>query len=332
MGLARLLRRQDGVVSRRQVTELGGTPEDIRRKRRRREWVTVHPGVYVDHTGTLTRRQRQWAAVLACGPGAVLHRESALEAAGLTRDRGEAVSVVHVAIDASRTVQPPDGVRVERIRDLASWVPAARHPPRCSVELAALKVASRRDALGAIAVLADVCRQGVSEPHRLAAALDRLPRLAGRARMLEVLRDVASGAHSVLEERYLDRVERAHGLPVGVRQQREVTSRGVVLRDVLYADHGTLVELDGRFGHTDTDDRWNDLDRDLIAAGTGRLTLRLGWGQVMAPCRLAAAVGRVLQTRGWSGEVAPCGPQCALDAEGSGAAGDPDPPPTPRSA
>ncbi len=263
VGLARLLRTQDGVVSRAQALALGGTPAEIRRRRRRRMWATLHPGVYVDHTGPPTIRQRQWAAVLACGPGAALHRQSALEAHGLTRDRArdraQRSAAIRVAIDASRRVEPPPGVQVERVLGIGDWIVGSRRPPRVAVELAVLKVASDREEAGAIADLADVCRQGLTTPDRLVAALARLPRLPGRREMLLVLDDVASGAHSVLEQRYLDLVERTHELPAGDRQRREVTADGVVLRDVRYAVARTLVELDGRFGHTDTDDRWDDL-------------------------------------------------------------------------
>ncbi len=321
--LGRLLRAQDGVVARAQVLALGGTPGDIRRRLRRREWAAVHPGVYVAHTGPLTTRQRHWAAVLACGPGAALHRESALEAAGSVPDRGRRRGPVQVAVDSRRRVVAPPGVRVERIVDLDSWTGGHRHPPRVGVELAALKVASTRDESGAIAAVADVCREGRTTPERLLLALDRLPRLPRRGWLAEVLDDVASGTHSVLEHRYLDQVERAHGLPAGRRQRREVTSGGVVVRDVLYEEAAMLVELDGRFGHTDTDDLWDDLDRDVAAAATGRLTLRLGWRQVLEPCRLAVPVAAVLGRRGWGGALAPCGPGCAVDG-GSVSPGDPD--------
>jgi hypothetical protein len=53
-----LLRDQAGVIARRQALEAGLTDNDIRRRLRRREWVSVHPGVYVDHTGPLTWLQR----------------------------------------------------------------------------------------------------------------------------------------------------------------------------------------------------------------------------------------------------------------------------------
>ena len=69
--LGRILHRQEHVLSRAQVVALGGTDNDIARMLRRREWAQVHPGVYVDHTGPLTRDQHEWAAVLYCAPAAL---------------------------------------------------------------------------------------------------------------------------------------------------------------------------------------------------------------------------------------------------------------------
>ena len=77
--IRRLMREQDGLVSRSQAQSLGATPSDIRRLLRRRQWARVHPGVFVDHTGPLTWRQRAWAAVLYAAPAA-LCAESALRA------------------------------------------------------------------------------------------------------------------------------------------------------------------------------------------------------------------------------------------------------------
>ncbi|MDO7867667.1 hypothetical protein [Nocardioides jiangxiensis] len=54
-----LLDLHDGVVARAQVLLLPGESDaTIRRRLRRREWVTLHPGVYLDHTGVRTWRQR----------------------------------------------------------------------------------------------------------------------------------------------------------------------------------------------------------------------------------------------------------------------------------
>jgi len=320
-------------VSRRQVLALGGTAVDIRRMRRRRELCTIHEGVYVHHTGLPSRRQREWAAVLACWPAA-LHRQSALDAHGMTRDRHLCATdePVDVMVDASRRVDGRPGIRVERVVAWQRWIQPGRSPARARVEFALLKEASTLRPDRAVALLADGCRQGLTTASRLTDVLDRLPRLPQRSPLREVLEDVATGTHSLLEQRYLRDVERAHGLPPGDRQVRIAQDDGVVFRDVHYPDQRALVELDGRFGHTDTDDRWDDLDRDLAAAMSGQITVRLGWRQVLQPCRVAAAVAAILTARGWTGTRTACGPECRVDGGTSGSPRAPDPPETVRGA
>jgi hypothetical protein len=318
VALARLASQQDGLVRRAQVIELGGDDVDIRSRLRRREWAAVHRGVYVDHTGPLTASQRLWAAVLLHWPAAV-HRESALELHGLRQDRRRdgAERPVHLVMDASRrTPAAVPGIVVERMHDAKSWLTQHRRPPRVKVELAVLKVASSRDLAGAIAVISDACQQRHTDVPALLLALDRLGTLRGRAALVDVLRDVESGAHSVLEHRYLRDVERAHGLPAGCRQLREVAGGRVAVRDVVYVEQDVVVELDGRFGHTDALDRWADLDRDLSAARQALLTIRLGWAQVLSPCQVAAAVAEILTNRGWTGSAHPCRRGCQVGGRG----------------
>lgn len=144
--------------------------------------------------------------------------------------------------------------------------------------------------------------------------------------LAEILDDIESGAFSALERRYLREVERAHGLPRGARQRRVSVGRDVHYRDVEYVGLLTLVELDGRIGHEWDADRWADLERDLVNAVAGELTLRAGWRQVLDPCRLAAIVGRVLQLRGWQGQIRPCGPACTVDDGAFRSRDDRDPP------
>ena len=117
----------------------------------------------------------------------------------------------------------------------------------------------------------------------------------------------------MLERGYLRRVERSHGLPRGSRQVREATVAGVVYRDVVYEEQGIVVELDGRVGHDMSRDRWRDMQRDLVAAGSGLLTLRIGWWQVeRQPCETAAQVAEVLRLRGWPGHAQSCGRGCRI--------------------
>lgn len=317
--LKKLQREQDGVVSRSQLVALGASRNDVRRLLSRGDLVTVHPRVYVNHSGRPTRRQREWAAVLACGPAA-LHRESALDAHGMTRDRPSQSShdqPIHLLVDQHRRIAPPPGVAIERVADRTTWIQANRRPPRAQFDYALLKAAGDRSEADAIALLSDAVHQGLTTAPRLTEVIARLPRLRRRAMLGEVLADVQAGTRSVLEQRYLRDVERAHGLPEGERQLREHTASGVVHRDIRYAAQRTLVELDGAFGHRDAVDRWADLQRDLDAAVEDHLTLRPGWPQVLESCRLARAVSTVLRQRGWAGRPRACGERCTIDDGGA---------------
>lgn len=320
-----LLADQDGVISRRQALAAGLTDRDLARFVRRRELVRVHTGVYVDHTGRLSWSQRAWAAVLFSWPAA-LCADSALVAHGVrsaTRDleqrarrHGAADALVHVAVDGRRRVSEPDGVRVHRVTGLADQVQGAARPPRLRLEPALVQVAGtaagRGDEAGALAVLADACQERRTTPGRLAAVVRAQVNVPGRRFLLDVLEDVDAGAYSVLEHRYLTRVERPHGIPTAKRQRTVRVGRTAAYRDVEYEGLGAVVELDGRLGHELSADRWADLDRDVTALLTGGATMRLGWGQVLQPCRCALVVGRFLTARGWTGEPAPCGPGCAV--------------------
>jgi hypothetical protein len=117
----------------------------------------------------------------------------------------------------------------------------------------------------------------------------------------------------VLEHGYLNRVERAHRLPAGRRQNRVSSADGTIYRDVTYDDFGLVVELDGRLWHDNVRARSMDMDRDLDAAVDRQGTVRISWGQTMdTPCATAGKLSRLLQARGWRGAATSCGPGCAL--------------------
>lgn len=298
---------QAGVVARRQLVEAGLAAPEIRRLLRRRELVVVTQGVYIDHTGPLTWPQRAWCGVLALWPAALCHGSALRGADGPGRRDRFDERAIHVAVDRSRSPSAPIGVVLHHLADLNDKVHWNSSPPRVRVEHAVLDVAAEAsDDLGAIAALADAVQARRTTADRLLAALDSRSRIARRVLLAGVLSDIAAGTCSVLEHGYLTRVERPHGLPSADRQVRE-SSRGVVYRDVEYAVQATLVELDGRLFHDDSLSRDRDLDRDLDAAVEGRVTVRLGWGQVFdRPCATAQRVGRLLQQRGWRGEVRAC--------------------------
>jgi hypothetical protein len=298
-----LLARQAGVVSRRQLIEVGLAPHDVRRLQRRRDLVALARGVYLDHTGEPSWLQTAWGGVLALWPAALSH-ESALHAAGMGRVPGVRL---HVAVDRDRSPTPPPGVRLHRLADLDLKVAWQSSPPRVRIEEAAVDVAAEaRDDFAAIAVLADVVQSRRTTAARLQATLSARSKVARRRLLEGVIADIGAGTCSVLEHGYLARVERPHHLPPPERQRHE-RQEGSVYRDVAYPMFGRLIELDGRRFHDSATHRDDDLERDLDAALEGRTTIRLGWGQVFrTPCRTAAKVSRWLQAGGWMGEPRRC--------------------------
>jgi hypothetical protein len=312
--VAALLALQDGVISRRQALEAGLTPPAIKRLLRRREWATVHDGVYVDHTGPPSWRQRAWAAVLACWPAALDGRSSLRAHEGPGRRGGDETPIA-VLVSHSRRLAGPDGVTVRRSRRFDDAIQWNLTPPRMRYDDTVLDLAdtvSRE--LDAIAVLADACGARRTTAARLRARLNDLPRVHRRSFLTGVLADVEEGTCSVLEHRYLVSVERPHGLPRGARQDAVQRDDRRMMRDVIYrGPHRSwtqVVELDGRLFHDSTVARDRDMERDLDAAIEQEHTVRIGYGQVFGrPCLTARKMGLLFARRGWTGEPTRC-PHC----------------------
>lgn len=294
---------QDGVIARRQAIACGCTPADVRRLIRRRELVVVYPGIYVNHTGPLTWRQRAWAAVLDAEPAALCHESALPDAAG---------SVIHIAVDSDRKVTTRPGVRVHRRPRLIDDVAWHVRPPRVRIHDTVIDLADgARTEMEAVAALTDAVGARITTAAHLLEAVDGRKRMRRRRFLIGVLRDIAQGTCSVLEHRYLVDVERAHGLPTPTRQSPTQVGR-TGFRDLEYRDHRVVVELDGWRFHDDAAARDRDLQRDFDAAVDAELTtFRLGLGQAtVRACATARQIGRALAERGWSGQIHPC-PRCA---------------------
>jgi hypothetical protein len=301
-----LTRVQDGVVSRRQLVELGARPHEIRRMLRRGELVVVHPGVYVSHNGPLTGAQREWAAVLAHWPAA-LARRSALS-------RPASDGPVHVVVDRKRTVVPVKGVVAHRASHLDDRVWWQRCPPVMKLEHAAVDVAVTEPDLAArFTVFADAVQTRETTAQAIADALRQRRGVPDQRLLLELLDDLAAGACSVLEREYLRLADR-HGLPnteaEGVSRQAPAAGRPAY-RDVLYEQFDVVVELDGRAFHDNADARDRDAARDLdTLVREDRITVRLTYGQVLRDgCSTIDQIASLLRRRGWTGPVGRC-PRC----------------------
>ena len=305
--LAHLMRGvQHGVVARWQIEDLGGKESDIRRMVRRRELAMVHPDVYVDHTGQLSRAQREWVGVLAGWPAA-LTNDSALP-----KPRS---SAIHIAIHLGRTVTVPRFVVPHRTANLDALVDWRAGPPTVQLEHALINVLSQHiradDVAAAYAELAATAFTRLTTPDLLLAALASRSRVAGRTLIRAMTLDLRDGVCSVLERGYLQRVERAHGLPRGERQVRSQATGRASDQDVRYEKYGLIVELNGRLWH-DNPHAWDDdARRDLAELATSdRLTARVTYGLVFREqCQTVAWIASILSRLGWRGELRRC-PRC----------------------
>lgn len=308
------LSRQDGVISRSQALEAGLAQHDLRRLLRRREWAVVHRGVYVNHTGEPSWHQLAWAAVLLTWPSALCH-ESALRAAEGPGKSDRSVVTMHVAVHRNRTaLVTPQGIRVHHREGLDDDVLWNMGPPRLRYGEAALDVAiSTTSQLDAIGALAQACQSRRTTAARLLTSLGQRSRAPRRSWLEAILNDVRDGTCSVLEHGYLTLIERPHGFPVAVRQERAGASVGIVYRDASYGPR--IVEIDGRLSHDSSTQRDADFERDLDAAVEGRSTTRLAWGQVFdRPCSTAAKLVVVLRRDGVLVSPHGCGPGCPVTA------------------
>lgn len=314
MDLPTLARRQHGVVSRPQALDLGLTVKTLRCHLDRGRWRRVHPGVYLTHSGEPTWLARASAAVLWAGTGAAL---ALRPAAYLWKVHDRQPMVLTVAVPAHRQVRPVPGVRVIRRRSIGT-AEVQRLPvtsaPQTVIDLADLRTC---DTESAVALTARAAQLGVASAADLAAELRCRRAHRHREALRMALGDIDDGVESVAEHHYVRNVERAHGLPRFERQVMATVAGGQIRRDFESLDFGVIVEVDGLPWHSGVA-AGRDHRRDRDAAGAGKVTLRVGYVDVVErPCELAVDIARTLWQRGWGGHPAMCGATCAVGRFGS---------------
>jgi very-short-patch-repair endonuclease len=305
-----LLTVQCGVISRWQALGSGVPEATIGGRLRSGAWQQLHPGVYATYTGAPPRLAMLWAAVLRSGPGAALSHQSAAELFGLTGTPGP---LIHVTVPAGRRVRGVTVVRVHRSNRIAIARHPALLPPRTRIEETMVDLTQTARTLDdAFHWLSLACGRRHTTAERLRAAIAGRKKVRHRDALLQALAAIGDGAHSNLEHRYTQRVERPHRLPVPRRQAPVTIGRGHRYLDNLYREFGVAVELDGQAAHP-SEDRWRDVHRDNASAGLGIITLRYNWVDITErACEVAAEIAIVLQQRGWDGVPHPCCPRCRI--------------------
>ena len=307
-----LLDYQAGVLSRAQARRAGMTGKQIDTAARSGRWQRLHAGVYAAFTGEPGRVTLLWGAVLRAGPKAVLSHQLGCRVTGAA---GHPVPAIHVMVPAGSQIAPISGV----VLHYSSLVTQERHPalrpPQTRVEETVLDLAGGAASLDeALGWIFRACGSRRTTAERIASAMARRARMRWRTELAAALGLGADGVHSLLEFRYVSRVERPHGLPVGTRQFRVTRAGQHQYQDVTYQAYGVVVELDGRVAHP-VELRWRDIHRDNATTVAGQWTLRYGWADVSGqPCRVAAQVAGLLSRRGWDGRLRRCGRTCQIPA------------------
>ena len=300
LAIARI--EQRGLVTRAQCLSAGLTSKAIEWRLATGRWTRALPGVYQ----TMPGRDDWWTGALAAQlavPQAAWAHETAGYAWGLVRSAPARFDLI---VPESRRIAAPAGVVVHRVTDADRHVDNLHWPWRTTPEETILDLALSATPDELFALLGRAFQKRLTDESSVLRRLEDRLRHPRRALLKLVLSAADEGVESAIEGRYLHDVERAHRLPVGVRQWRR-QGNGRERHDVGYPDQHVLVELDGRLGHEGFQAQVHDGRRDRRGAGSGWLTVRAYWPDVaVTPCVLTVEVGAVLNDRGWMERVRPC--------------------------
>lgn len=305
-----LARRQSGVLSRTQATQLGLSARVLQRLTA--DWDRLGRGVYYlgRPAGDAPWSARVWAGILLGGDGARAGLRTAAVLDGLAgpdeRIAGQR-STDEITILVQGKVHPRPGFRF--VRETAGQRLPSRSgdPMRTRIEDTVIDLCADGDDASVLTWLTRACQRRLTTAERLRRRASERGAFRHRLLVLDIVGDVGLGATSTLELRALRHVLRPHGLPRFRLQQR--TGVGGRMADAAFVEFGVLIEFDGRIGHSE-EGAFRDMDRDNVHVLDGWVTLRFGWSDVVnRPCAVAAQIARLLQQRGWSGTLARC-PRC----------------------
>jgi hypothetical protein len=307
--IADLVDGQHGVLTREQAVGAGLSRGQIAARLDSGRWQRLHRGVFVTFSGPVPREAQLWGAVLRVGGHAVLSHHTAAEAWRLSDVPS---SLIHVTVPRKASASAIPGLVLHFSARLAEARHPARLPPQTKLEETALDLADLAlTAEDAVAWPIRACQRRLTTPDRIIATLAARNRARWRRDIAEAIPDIRVGAHSPLELRYVRDVERRHGLPRGDRQASVIRGASRQYIDVLYADYGVIVELDGVLAHS-ADGKSRDARRDNASTLDGYHTLRYSWTPVAYhACSTALEVFSLLRRRGLRTPFRPCGKGCA---------------------
>ena len=275
--IAELAERQHGRVARWQLLALGVGAGAIDLRVARGRLHVVHDGTYAVGHRAASQRGTQMAAVLACGPGALLSRPSAAALHGMgdwdgrphvtaprSRERQSGIDV-----HTSRNLGPLDATEIDGV-PVTTWA-------RTIVDLADVLSVDR-----IVRLLEQAAILRLYDDRQLLETVARLPGRRGARRLREA---IARGAHlmpqqtrSRLEERFLSVIRAADPPIQGMHTNVWIAGAGEV--DALWPVQRIAVELDSARFHSHV----GALERDRAKTGDlerlGYRVVRVTWADI----------------------------------------------------
>ncbi|MGI8573344.1 MAG: DUF559 domain-containing protein [Solirubrobacteraceae bacterium] len=277
-----LASRQHVVFSLEQLIGLGWTVRAVQQRTTADQLHRIHRAVYslVPRT-MLTRDGRFMAAVLACGPGAVLSHRSAADLVGV---RGDASSGIDVTVPV-RSSRRHEGIRLHRSVTLAPEdCTIVNGIPCTTVARMFLDVAEvlRRRQVERALDQAEIL--GLFNLWAIQGQLERNPTRLGAKKLRAALDAHLPGTTptwSELEERFLALVRRAALPEPEVNAWIVLDGREPALRvDFVWRAHRLAVETDGHETHRTRLAFEQDRRRDQRLTVAGWRPLRVTWRQL----------------------------------------------------
>lgn len=284
--LAKIAVRQHGIVTRKQLLDLGLGSRTIERRVERAQLHRLHRGVFAVADPTPSARGRWLAAVLACGPDAALSHRSAAALWGLVRDRRGPVEVTS-AVGRKRP-----GLIVHE----------------CGLHASEREVNGRIPVTSAVRTIFDLAEvvdedeleQAFEEADRLKLLrLRGLEEVCARAhgrRALQRIRPLIEEARAPIVSRseleaMVLRLCRRHGLPM---PQTNVNVLGHEV-DALWPSRKLIVEADGVVFHGHRESFERDRARDAARQVAGYRVIRVTYRRLRRePEVVARELGELL--------------------------------------